>query len=122
MFNLNITEIPFKITGKHISDVSSASATGLFDPFTMQWATWALNILKIPKNIFPRVVDTAGDFGNVRKEIFGVEIPIMCSVSNFYNSLTIINRNNLVNFYNCSKRWQIKLQQHLDQAALSQVI
>jgi len=63
-------------------DVSSASATGIFDPFTMEWANWALSILKLPRNIFPEVVDTAGNFGVTPKNIFGTEIPIYCSVSN----------------------------------------
>jgi len=64
-------------------DVSSASATGIFDPFTMEWANWALNILKLPQKIFPEVVDTAGYFGITPKDIFGAEIPIYCSVNNF---------------------------------------
>lgn len=63
-------------------DVSSASATGIFDPFTMEWANWALGILKLPRNIFPEVIDTAGNFGVTPKNIFGAEIPICCSVSN----------------------------------------
>lgn len=63
-------------------DVSSASATGIFDPFTMEWANWALSILKLPRNIFPEVVDTAGYFGVIPEDIFGAEIPIYCSVSN----------------------------------------
>ncbi|XP_015592528.1 putative glycerol kinase 5 [Cephus cinctus] len=77
----------YKLTGKHITDASSASATGLFDPFTMQWAGWALNLFKLPRNIFPKVVDTAGAFGNVSKDIFGAEIPICCSMADQAASL-----------------------------------
>lgn len=69
------------IAGKHIMDVSCASATGIFDPFTMEWANWALDILKLPRNILPEVVDTAGDFGIIPESVFGAEIPIYCSVS-----------------------------------------
>lgn len=32
---------------EHISDVTSCSATGFYDPFTMQWAKWALNLFSI---------------------------------------------------------------------------
>lgn len=63
-------------------DASCASATGIFDPFTMQWANWAFNILKLPDNIFPEIVDAAGNFGVTPKDVFEVEIPICCSVSN----------------------------------------
>lgn len=62
-------------------DASCASATGIFDPFTMKWADWALNLLKISCNILPEVVDTMGDFGVTPKDLFGTEIPICCSVS-----------------------------------------
>ncbi|XP_057324048.1 putative glycerol kinase 5 [Microplitis mediator] len=77
----------YKLTGKHITDVSSASATGLYDPFTMTWAQWAMNLFKIPSAMFPRVVDTAGDFGTVPKDIFGVSIPITCCMADQAASL-----------------------------------
>lgn len=32
---------------EHISDVTSCSATGFYDPFTLQWAKWALNLFSI---------------------------------------------------------------------------
>lgn len=64
-----------------MTDISSASATGLFDPFTLSWSGVVINMLRIPTNIFPEVVDCAGEFGVTPKEIFGVEIPIVCSVS-----------------------------------------
>ncbi|XP_023288385.1 putative glycerol kinase 5 [Orussus abietinus] len=77
----------YKFTGKHITDVSSASATGLFDPFTMRWAGWALNLFQLPQNIFPEVVDTTTNFGYVSKEVFGADIPILCSMADQAASL-----------------------------------
>ncbi|KOC59001.1 Putative glycerol kinase 5 [Habropoda laboriosa] len=71
----------YKLTGKHVTDASSASATGLFDPFTMCWSGLVINMLKIPCSIFPEVLDTAGNFGVTPKEIFGIEIPILCSMA-----------------------------------------
>lgn len=42
------------IRPEHISDVTSCSATGFYDPFTLQWAKWALNLfsIKVTKNAF----------------------------------------------------------------------
>ncbi|XP_020294848.1 putative glycerol kinase 5 [Pseudomyrmex gracilis] len=77
----------YKLTGKHVMDASCASGTGIFDPFTMQWADWALNLLKIPRNILPEVVDTIGDFGVTPKDLFGTEIPICCSMADQSASL-----------------------------------
>ncbi|XP_043671784.1 putative glycerol kinase 5 [Vespula pensylvanica] len=77
----------YKLTGRHITDVSSASATGLFDPFTMKWATWIFSLLKIPSHIFPKIVDTTTNFGVTPKHIFGVEIPIVCCMADQAASL-----------------------------------
>ncbi|KAL0111907.1 hypothetical protein PUN28_013251 [Cardiocondyla obscurior] len=77
----------YKLTGRHVTDASSASATGIFDPFTMEWANWALSILKLPRNIFPEVIDTAGNFGVTFENIFGAEIPIYCSMADQAASL-----------------------------------
>ncbi|XP_076221443.1 glycerol kinase 5 isoform X2 [Nomia melanderi] len=77
----------YKLTGKHVTDISSASATGLFDPFTLSWSGLMINLLKIPYNIFPEVVDTVGDFGTTPVELFGVAIPIVCSMADQSASL-----------------------------------
>lgn len=37
---------------EHISDVTSCSATGFYDPFTLQWAKWALNLFSIKVDFF----------------------------------------------------------------------
>ncbi|XP_047355691.1 putative glycerol kinase 5 isoform X1 [Vespa velutina] len=77
----------YKLTGRHITDISSASATGLFDPFTMKWATGILSLLKIPSHIFPEIVDTITNFGVTPKHIFGIEIPIVCCMADQSASL-----------------------------------
>lgn len=64
-----------------MTDISSASATGLYDPFTLSWSGLIINLLKIPNNIFPEVVDTVGNFGTTPVELFGIKLPIVCSVS-----------------------------------------
>ncbi|KAK1133388.1 hypothetical protein K0M31_011202 [Melipona bicolor] len=78
----------YKFTGRHVTDVSNAAATGIFDPFHMNWSTLMMSILKIPRNMFPRVVDTSGDhFGVTHKSIFGVEVTIYCSMTDQSASL-----------------------------------
>ncbi|GAB1866198.1 Putative glycerol kinase 5 [Camponotus japonicus] len=77
----------YKLTGKHIMDVSSASATGIFDPFQMKWSNWLLYMLQLPHNILPEVVDTAGNFGIIPESLFGAEIPIYCSMADQAASL-----------------------------------
>ncbi|XP_014212475.1 putative glycerol kinase 5 [Copidosoma floridanum] len=77
----------YKFTGAHVSDVSSASASGLFDPFTMEWAGWAQKLFGLPATMFPRVVDTAGDFGRLPGSLFGADIPISCSMADQAASL-----------------------------------
>ncbi|OAD62930.1 Putative glycerol kinase 5 [Eufriesea mexicana] len=72
---------------RHVTDVSSASATGLFDPFTMCWSYVMINLLKLPNSIFPEVMDTCGNFGVTPKDVFGVEIPILCSMADQSASL-----------------------------------
>ncbi|KAK1133386.1 hypothetical protein K0M31_011200 [Melipona bicolor] len=78
----------FKFTGRNVTDVSNAAATGLFDPFLMDWSTLMMSILKIPRDMYPIVVDTSGDhFGVTHKSIFGVKIPICCSMTDQSASL-----------------------------------
>lgn len=65
-----------------MTDVSSASATGFYDPFTMQWAGWGITMLKIPRAALPEVVDTAGDhFTSTLPSIWGHPIRIISCVS-----------------------------------------
>ncbi|KAH0946986.1 hypothetical protein HN011_006730 [Eciton burchellii] len=77
----------YRLTGKHVMDASCASATGMYDPFTMQWIDWFLKILNLPRSIFPEVVDTAGNFGVTPKDVFGAEVPICCSMADQAASL-----------------------------------
>ncbi|KAJ0174116.1 hypothetical protein K1T71_010262 [Dendrolimus kikuchii] len=79
MFGTLDTWLLYKLTGGkiHMTDVSSASATGFYDPFTMQWAGWAATLLDIPTGALPIVVDTAGEhFTNTLPSIWGHAIPI----------------------------------------------
>ncbi|XP_004922481.2 putative glycerol kinase 5 isoform X1 [Bombyx mori] len=79
MFGTLDTWLLYKLTGQriHMTDVSSASATGFYDPFTMQWAGWGTLLLNIPISSLPTVVDTAGEhFTSTAPDIWGHAIPI----------------------------------------------
>lgn len=66
---------------EQISDITSATATGFFDPFTRTWAKWAFTFFSIKSEILPKVVDNAYNFGYVHKSLFGNKIKISSSLS-----------------------------------------
>jgi len=72
----------FKLSGEkklHLSTYSNAAATGIFDPFSLDYVSWIPLVFGIPNEIMPKVVDDAGDhFGSTKLDIFDVEIPIRC--------------------------------------------
>lgn len=83
MFGTLDTYVIYRLSGgkTHITDVSSASATGMFDPFTLSWAEWAQNIFNLPRSILPPVGDSAAPcLATTAPEIWGAPIPICCSV------------------------------------------
>ncbi len=60
----------------HVTDVSNASRTMLFDIDAMQWSSTLLSDLQIPAHILPRVVPSSGVVGVTSPSLFGREIPI----------------------------------------------
>jgi glycerol kinase len=64
----------------HATDFSNISATGMYDPFGMEWSSLLLKQFKLPGGlILPEIRETAGDFGVT--EVFGDPIPIKCVVA-----------------------------------------
>ena len=59
-----------------VSEYSCASATGLYDPYTLAWSGFVCGLLGIPTSIFPPIQDTSSDFGECDEEFFGARIPI----------------------------------------------
>ena len=60
----------------HVTDVSNASRTMLFNIHTMQWDEELLERLDIPRAILPAVVDSSGVVGTLDPGILGAPIPI----------------------------------------------
>ena len=58
----------------HLTDISNASRTMIFDSQKEKWSDEILKILKIPKKILPNVVENAHDFGSTK--LFGDSISI----------------------------------------------
>ena len=89
MFCTLDTWFVYKLTGNknHVTDYTNASGTAMFNPFDLKWNNLYGNMFKIPMKMFPKVLDTNGDFGQTNKELFGVEIPIGAVVGDQMASL-----------------------------------
>lgn len=61
---------------EHISEITNCTATGLYDPFSLQWAGWAISMFNLRKDMLPKVVDNSYDFGSIDKSYFGEPIRI----------------------------------------------
>ncbi|MBN1697026.1 MAG: hypothetical protein JW881_05905 [Spirochaetales bacterium] len=69
----------------HATDYSSASSTGILDPFTLKWNPIVRGIFKIPEHILPEIRETRGNFGTTT--LFGGGIPILAMVADQQASL-----------------------------------
>nr|CAD7194093.1 unnamed protein product [Timema douglasi] len=89
MFGTVDTWLLYRLTAGrlHVTDVSNASATGMYDPFTMDWGSWALQLFNIPGDMLPKVCDTAANFGVVDPRILGTALAIRCSMADQAASL-----------------------------------
>lgn len=61
----------------HVTDVTNASRTLLFDINKQQWSKKLCDQFQIPMNILPKVQPSIGKFGKTHKSLFGSEIPIL---------------------------------------------
>lgn len=60
----------------HLSDVTNASRTMLFNIHTNQWDEKLLDTFNVPLSIMPQVLPSAYKFGTTHESIFGQSIPI----------------------------------------------
>lgn len=61
---------------RHVTDVSNASRTMLFNIHTMQWDEELLDIMGVPRNMLPEVRSSSETYGHTEVSSFGAEIPI----------------------------------------------
>ena len=60
----------------HVTDVSNASRTLLYNIKTLNWDDDLLEMLDVPKEVLPEVKSSSEVYGYTSKELFGTEIPI----------------------------------------------
>ncbi len=60
----------------HITDVSNASRTMLFNINTLEWDDELLDLLDIPKSILPEVRQSSEIYGHTKTTIFASKVPI----------------------------------------------
>ncbi|MBJ6800537.1 glycerol kinase GlpK [Geomonas propionica] len=68
----------FRLTGgkSHVTDLSNASRTMLFNIQTLEWDEELLRLFKVPRAMLPEVLGSAAHFGSTSADLLGAEIPI----------------------------------------------
>ena len=79
LFGTVDTWLIWKLTGgrSHVTDVTNASRTMLFDIHKLQWDEELLAWFGIPRSMMPQVCMSSGSFGITDPTLMGGEIPIM---------------------------------------------
>jgi len=72
------TWLVWKLTnGKiHVTDVSNASRTMMYNIRSLSWDKELLELFGIPESVLPQVKSSSEVYGNTERSIFGIEIPI----------------------------------------------
>lgn len=60
------TWLAWRLCGEHVTDGSNASRTLLFDLHRMDWSDELTDLLRVPRTVLPRVVDSSGVIGRTR--------------------------------------------------------
>ena len=68
--------LAFKLCGVHVTDVSNAARTMLFNIHLMRWDSDLLELFDIPEQMLPQVVSSSEEVGNTKAALFGVPIPV----------------------------------------------
>ena len=73
------TFLIWRLTGgkRHVTDATNASRTLLYDINKGDWSTTLMEILRVPRQILPDVLDSAADFGETETDILGSSVPIL---------------------------------------------
>ncbi|MCP4431029.1 MAG: glycerol kinase [Gammaproteobacteria bacterium] len=67
-----------RLTGKYVTDVTTASRTSLMNLKTSEWDEELCDIFGVPIETLPEIVPTTGDFGEI--EIKGKLVPVTASI------------------------------------------
>ncbi|MEN8112764.1 MAG: glycerol kinase GlpK [Actinomycetota bacterium] len=66
------TWVAWNLTGEHVTDVTNASRTLLFNLETLDWDDELLDAMGIPRSILPRIVASSDTIGVARDPLAGV--------------------------------------------------
>lgn len=66
----------WRLTGQHVTDVSNACRTLLFNIHQLDWDEELLSALEIPAAMLPQVVDSSGLIAPIQSQWLGAEIPL----------------------------------------------
>ena len=68
----------WRLTGgkRHVTDVTNASRTMLFNLHTLAWDDELLRLLDVPRAMLPEVCSSSEVYGETAPELFGTAIPI----------------------------------------------
>ncbi|WP_461867001.1 FGGY family carbohydrate kinase [Thermococcus sp.] len=83
LFGTLDTWIIWNLTGKHVTDYTNASATGLFDPFYMKWSDNITDIVGIPKKILPSILSNDTPVGSLKD----YDVPLLTVIADQQASL-----------------------------------
>ena len=78
LFGTVDTFLIWRLTGGrvHVTDVSNASRTLLFNIHTLQWDDELLQLLDVPRAMLPDVRSSSEVYGNTDPQVFGAAVPI----------------------------------------------
>lgn len=76
LFGTVDTWLLWKLTGRHVTDVTNASRTLLYNINEGSWDPMLLSVFGIPHEVLPKVLSSADDFGETKPDLFGVSIPV----------------------------------------------
>lgn len=71
----------------HVTDATNAGRTMLFNLHTQEWDQELLDMLQVPREMLPRVVDTAEVIGMLRQDLLGERIPVASLVGDQHAAL-----------------------------------
>jgi len=76
------TWLIWNLTGgkRHVTDVTNASRTMLFNISTCQWDDELLSLMDVPRSMLPEILPNCADFGIMDASVLGAPIPI-CGVA-----------------------------------------
>ncbi len=76
MFGTVDSWLLWKLTGRHVTDVTNASRTLMFNIHELKWDPLLLSFLGVPASVLPEVLSSSDDFGVTKAHLFGREIPV----------------------------------------------